>query len=1793
MPTFHIGDWSFQPTFLDVRSTLLAWVNWQFKHGSGDVGADDLDLNPILDFGPSWKNGLAVTLLVHCLNHTLLPNDLQLWLRRHIQDNHSNKWTLIEDRSETCTLISLVFDIASRHMDVPVYFVAQDLLNMDPMNEWCVVMYVYGFYRYALSSSPQLQQYQPLLNSLQSDLQHALTSIQSTSHTINDLGVLEPLHPLDNIDEDTIDLYSQQVSNAKSLWKLCLSESTDSTSQPGYQQLQESLDATTQAYDLFTLGCSFAKISQAIQTELYVVETMMNNTDATMTTDFIQQLESRMSMVQSSLSGMEEEFSSLLKQQRYNDYLSEVQERYKLVCAWVDQVRIWMIEADRIRGCIGHWIDLIRERNSLADDLQLNVLAVVDLTALGHLDVMTLYNEHKQLKREVDRFEADDMKRLRTHVKQRTTDQDSQRDDLTPADTSTIEITLITLNMLHLLTQLMTDRGHWIDCLVNRLKWEHLFEKAVEWIFAKDNELDQFFRDQALWCEQDDDGFNISTTTTGVSPSSTSATTVSNDGKETAEQIIGILMRLEQDITAFDRESFTDVLDAYQEMEGLAADIGDDPLPHFLEQRQSGFEAAFEDLMKRCGLGRKVVEQHLVMMDIIAQFKNIKGNGELLRRRLLAGNDGFNDHGLDGKTDKGSSDDYGGYHDDTYGTDNSKSNGNPIDTCVRNFKETSADFLAHAQTRVPYPDVPVMLTAMGAHDSQDIGATNDAIRSVLHTYGMSLALIADGLDQLLVERQHMHSLQRRVKHACEQLGRFADWMTDKRNMVEKSDFDLYSDNDDAENESASFTFRSVQDKDEKLVRLEKERDGVASRIQQMECDELAKLLDTVNVLESDIDAANAVFVDRHALVDALQHLEGARNDLNATLMSRAHKLDVLKKQLEWKTQWIKSHQWILSATRKLWDFCTKKARFDPSLDNVDYSSSTVDQRNLTATLQSHQDRISDAGERQMNVLSESYQSMVDGMDFWAQTSTAAIDIHATHPPGSDHLPHAGPSVYDFTNKQSMVVQEYRALIQLSQYASKLVSQRTSVGDILAHMHDASREGERLRDNLTKSTRRMMEHDLGGQHRSNSQSTRQTPPQQPSVQERVESFQQLVVKIKRTVDSIGYHMYSARISDNGFSSIFSSTQIQQSQQSGIKNLMMNKVDQLVKLESLLIGLLASYDNAEKKKKLVLRYSADAVELDHWIQEQMMALKNRHLDVAAETLEVLMDGKSWNDLDRRHQQFVFMVESFEVDQLKQLHDKVALLMDDTLTTAESGNARSQHQRRSVDMTLPVTQNLAVAISNFAALKQEIADEAITMDAVRKRIEWSTVLQDALSQLELIQTRLSSWCKEKDQWIYSDDFFGDEDDDEMDHGPTLLALYEGLELLTADKDEFTKTTLPRVHELYDAFVQSFANLPRPAATPDHIENAMTSLDRSSNRCHEALVSRNKELDVIQGCIQWEADWKGIYLAIKDRQLDLESFVSKSARWKPQAPAWNNGTLLEDSQSIHQQCAILDTKLKDLASRFDKLHHDVSTNNVNSNISLSMSNKLDQVESHSRHVSQLNHFLDLVVKQNQMVQNLLGRMDLIGSDLRVVLEDYKATGNPETHEVYDSSTDYGEPSKISLQHKQFTQDVGEIRSDASGMIYPVRLGWHHLDGSISIDEGDDDLISLDNTANNTIRDTLTDGIGQLDQHVLELGRIILVNEQRSRCYATLQAFKKQLQSCGDFIEEQKSELDKTTVALETGVPDLVGVRRNGNVTRVKVILTLIISYYRLLPLVPFPWTLIYLYWNRPSLMWATFVGV
>ncbi|CAO3577204.1 unnamed protein product [Absidia cylindrospora] len=1682
IPTFKLGQLSLQHTFLEVRSALLSWVNQQFRNSINYVCVD-----LVLDFGPSWRNGLAFTLLIYCLNKSYLSNDLQLWFHQQLQlgdgvSNHNDH--IRDDDNQTGSVLSCVFDIAKQQMGVSSCHTLQDMLEMvETANEWCIILYVYEFYMYDLQQQS---------TSLVSDLQQALELVYSVSHTKNDKNVMVPLHPLDGIDEGIINDYTQKVTDAVSLWNIYLSK----TKNPS-PQLMTTVNAMRQAHDLFTQGLAFTQFGKEIQAELNMVESALNGLEYSLTMDSVRQLEYQVHDVKSLICDMEGQFGTLVQQQtRYGHHLHQLDKQANLVCGWTRQVHASMVENNRIWERIVSWIDLIEERNALItdDNTRYDAMTAMDLSALDHIDMGAIYHEHEQLKTDIDQFEAaDTTKQLRAYIKQHT---DEQQQCLTPADISTLSVSLVTLNMLDRLWQLMADRGQKLELLVCRLQWEHRFEMAVEWIFLKDAAMDRFLRTQALWREQEEmeDGYS------------------DHDGM--AEHIIAILMQLEHDISDFDDGALRGVWDAYQHMVDLFGSA-----PGFLKRRQTGFEAAFDDLTKRCGLARQAVEQHLAMLDMVAQFRHIKNDGDALRRKLLVENDA-----MDGIVDSNSD------NSALCGNDMDTNSSNTIELCVEKFKEAYTDFLTQAGTRIPYPDAPTMSTAMGAMDAQSIDATNDAIRDTLRAYGISLSLISDGLDQLLVVRHHIQSLQRRAVLVCKQLERLTHWMDDRRRLIEKSDFAIYdekNDDDDQINMANVTSSQSAQqqEKNELLLSLEKELGTVTCRLQQMENGDLAKLMETVKILQSDMDHANTVSGCRRDVEGALECLKAAQHSIKVKMGERASKLEALRRYLAWESYWIKSHQWILSTTRKLWDFCVKEARYCPLADddhNVGGFSS-IGQHDLEMALHSHQDRITDIGGSHMAALANLYTRLVDGITHWETTSlvtdsTQALLVEDKCRIGAQQqLSGSNDRVtYEFSARQSMVDHEYGILVDLSQYAAALVTQRSVISNILVQLDDAFREGERLRDSLSKSAQQVMKIDL--QQPQPSQQ-RQTPSKG-----KVDLFRQLVTKIKASSTALEYPTFTPKL--DGSDSIISLAQLQQKHQDdGVKAMVASKMEQLENLDGHLTDILMALTKAENKKKLVEQYNDDVLALTRWIQDQTLVLENRHVNVAAEAMDELLNGVSWSELDDQHEQFVAKVGLFESDRLKHMHDKVATLVEDVLSTCSVVAEPEGQQSRgsSLDVTVVVTRNLGTAISSFTALQQKMTDEAITINAVGKRIEWTTVLQDAHGQLEDMQNRLVAWCKKKDDWVNNDGAFGADDDwQDVDHEQMLAALYEGLETMMMEKDEFTSSVMVKVHLLYDAFVQCFPKLPRPTATPDHIEDTMSSLDGSNARCQEALTSKIKELNIIQGCIQWKTDDRIVHVASKDCLDGLNFFVTHTARWRPLATAKTGGNgdhserNLDDSTNIHQQCTNLIQQLYDLQTRLDILDDDASANNVDNAIIQHVLTRRGQLGRFSRYVSRLDSFVGLVIEQNKSVADLLSATSRIADELTTILAGCKS----------DSMGDINLPTPIVLSdyYDQLAKQVDQLRSRVSTVIYPVRpaLDQPRRKGMM-VDNSASYWIALDHTDNNVIRNIINGNLMDLEHDLMELDRIIQVNKQQPQQFHDLMPLKQQIQSSNTTANTKK----------------------------------------------------------------------
>lgn len=296
-----------------------------------------------------------------------------------------------------------------------------------------------------------------------------------------------------------------------------------------YDTLVIKLNDETKNCTNFERGLAFLEKVQEIESELNLIQAMMEENGQQETTDDdIRQLETKVAAVRITIYNTKETYEDLLQiDVQYSQLLARIQSRYEIVNKWVDQVRVWFVEADRIRG----WIEIRIQNIHDSNQKEIDPLSE-DVSQLKEEATPTLYEEHGKLKREIERFDEDDMTRLRAHVMALT--HDSER-NISPADASTIEITLTTLNILNKLKSLLQKRSRLIGTLRVRLEWEEMMEKAISWCEEKDQEIHRFLYGKARWSSSEEDEISV------------------HQLKILTEEVIQTLVALENSIAEFDK----------------------------------------------------------------------------------------------------------------------------------------------------------------------------------------------------------------------------------------------------------------------------------------------------------------------------------------------------------------------------------------------------------------------------------------------------------------------------------------------------------------------------------------------------------------------------------------------------------------------------------------------------------------------------------------------------------------------------------------------------------------------------------------------------------------------------------------------------------------------------------------------------------------------------------------------------------------------------------------------------------------------------------------------------------------------------------------------------------------------------------------------------------------------------------------------------------------------------------------------------------------------------------------
>ncbi|ORX45667.1 hypothetical protein DM01DRAFT_1410877 [Hesseltinella vesiculosa] len=783
-----------------------------------------------------------------------------------------------------------------------------------------------------------------------------------TPHAPTEIYDADPWHPLNYSREDMDDLVaactsSMENSNAhvqdfeSTTWKgyrrflLQFSRVVLKHIKPRLDQVQESYDGLTNAHqqvqqNVKQLDRGWALIKEAddITVDLEAIHKLMDDANHT-TDDAILDLEQQVTAVRARIHQVRDHYPDLLLldeddqldtaekdptttsdsddqptkkiDHRLYDYVQRVQQQYEMVRDWVDQVRVWFVEAERIRKWIEQRIDILEQHNNdgpLDDPLGAN-LSERD----GHM-MQQWFEQHEQLKREVERFDTDDMARLRAHVKQLTDPTlagSKEKHDLSPADTSTIEITLTTLTILNRLMGMLRRRSVLVSLLQARCQWDQLFDEARAWINTVDAKMSDFIA-QARWRPSQppspgDDEPAIDTIA--------SSTVLSSPTLMDTEDMIQTLVDLENQVVQFDQALYATCLEAYQDMEDIENATA---LPEHLESRQVMLETDFADLMGRSSFARKVVEQHLSLLDIVRKVAQCQDQGESLRVALLQPQtSSISNTSARSMTQNAS---------DTT-TASTTSETDKQANQVQQYKEDASHLITNVLPQVMYPTAPSYSSlVIGASDRHENDSANHDIKTTVDDLAMRLASLAESLDRLLSMQRQRLSLQQRAALAYEDLVRWIDWL-DARYQQHKPSYLLTAfatASDDFTNESPRGLLLDIGP-------FQQDQLAMTMRLDQLVNGDLARLLQRVSGIEQEIDDANAISIDRNTLTQAVDQIDSGVTRLQDCLALRAKEIQWLEQQQQWQQRASEAHDVLDQLAQDTWKCLVRDVRLDQVL----------------------------------------------------------------------------------------------------------------------------------------------------------------------------------------------------------------------------------------------------------------------------------------------------------------------------------------------------------------------------------------------------------------------------------------------------------------------------------------------------------------------------------------------------------------------------------------------------------------------------------------------------------------------------------------------------------------------------------------------------------------------------------------------------------------------------------------------------------------------------------------------
>lgn len=1060
-------------------------------------------------------------------------------------------------------------------------------------------------------------------------------------------------------------------------------------------------------------------------------------------------------------------------------------------------------------------------------------------------------------------------------------------------------------------------------------------------------------------------------------------------------------------------------------------ELGDSELPLHLEGRQEEIEKIFETLMKRNSFTRKVVEQHLLINDVVSQFRKLRTEGEKIKSSM---------------------------NQSAETSSNNQQESNAYGERVQAFKDNSSHWVTTLVKRIPYPE----------NDTEKDGDSNlDAnhfIADRMNEYSTRLAELTEDLEELLHSHRDNLSLRERTSLAYDDILRIASWMEDRLRTLQSFDSSVLD------------TADVITLSDETIVRLEKEHEGIAARLEQLQKGDIEKALNNVRQLEVEIDESNSVSIDRVTLVNGIERLEQSHEELKKALVLRTHELAILKKRIVWESQWDDAEAAIIDLAQTLWEFNERFAQFDTEELKKKRSSST----SVDSTEANKKDTFTEISNR-LESLSEKFE-ILSSEDAYVQLQEAYLSYNKEFEEGEDSLPEC------LILKQNELKKKSADLKLLAKYVQDVMEQQSDITELVELSLQVFKEGELAQETFQNALRETST--SSSSDGSNDEATKSLDSS--SNVELVEQIEAIINQIDvlcKTGQSVGY------ISGENW---FQSTQPQSMTSPSDYNMQLRafvekRSENMIKLKGSLTRILNTYRNTTSIKSKLKECRTEANSISEWIENAIATLNAHQVDVTAATInftETTISGH--HDVNVKTVSELHTLEHTRVSPLKKSIGEI------TQYVRESDPTILQETTDACEIILESFER------NLVLLHQAISNHNQIIDTAQKRLSWESDLGDAQSRMDFINHQLQQYISKKNKCVAQQDILVDNE---------IAVLEEERSDIEDQYRRFTNDRMKSVEFQYEQVRLLFIRLPLTKSIPMHLQERMESCNRDLKKLADALVWREQELDYLRQRSRLELGLKQVMLDLDQHKKSVATFLEEYGRWKP-----------NDKNELD-----VDKKLLSLDDCFKKFQNSSVANIMEKYTTLdAISSTLKPgflSEIHSKKIEAMAYgaktveadisFALQVVDQRKQVYEFLDQT----SELEKIAETIK-------EEFFSLSSANSRRDEQSKQLETFSSRVEEVRTFArEGIITPKRINEEDTPMPVKI---------KDRTMNSVIQDLVSTKIGRLDELVENLSSLSKSQEVFTRLQYVLEMFRKQLNICGNWITARRDILEKSVHILD-----------------------------------------------------------